>query len=780
VGRYKKRWTVLHRSLGFRIALAVGLITVISYSISLYLIMGLQKEFFFAQMLREARTFSTAVLHATNHSMLKDDSLATANIVRDLSMRENISHIRIYNQSGVVKFSDSASDIGTKVNKEAQPCFGCHAKDRPLAKVTDEQRTRVHYSPEGNRVLGMITPIYNSPKCSSADCHVHSPDQKVLGVIDVAIPLQGFDSHVRSTITKTALIGALTALLVIVTTVGYITVKVNRPVTRLIGWIKGLALGEPTGEMPVTSNDELGALASAFNMMNARIQRRTLELEKNREEYRTLFEQVPCLISVIDRNFKILRQNAKMREYFKGSVGMHCYEVYKRQPHKCEECVVERTFQDGMAYRRQECGITPSGEEAHYLSYTLPVLNRKGEVTYAMAISIDIGDRIKLEKELQVSIDFQTNLIESSIHGIVATDENGRLNVFNHAAENLFSYPAAEVIGDSSVEKYFPPQFVRMIRSSLAGAKIEPAGLVAQEAVVPSSTGERIPVRFTGVVLYDDSRVVGSVGFYQDLRTFKRLEREKADADRLATVGQTVAGLAHGIKNVLQGLEGGLYVVETAMEDHDDALLDRGWQMVQNNILRISALVKDLLSYSKERAPEYEDVNPNALAEEVCALFDLRAKEHSIQIDRDFDPDPATIVVDQRGMHTALTNLVSNAIDACEADSRTHDHLIVVRTRRGPDRGVVFEVSDNGTGMDEDAQNKVFSVFFSTKGSKGTGLGLLVTSKIVQEHEGAISFESAPGVGTTFTINLPRRQMDKDEQLKIVGDEEPDSDSLNT
>jgi histidine kinase len=780
VGRYKKRRTALHRSLGFGIALAVGLITAISYSISLYLITGFQKEFFFEQMLREAQTFSSAVLNATNHSMLKADAVATANIVKDLSMREGLSYIRIYNHEGTVKYSDRPSDVGRRVDKKAEACFACHYPDKPFTQVSHDKRTRIYYSPEGTRVLGMITPIYNSPQCSNAACHIHPPDRKVLGVIDVTIPLNGFDALVRSTIDKTALIGALTALMVIVTTAGYVTVKVNRPVARLIGWIKSLTLGEPTNEMPIRSKDEFGELARAFNILNARIQRRTRELEKSREEFRTLFEQVPCFISVIDRNFRIVRQNAKMREYFKGTVGMHCYEVYKRQPYKCQECVVEQTLHDGMTYRRQECGINVSGEEAHYLSYTLPVRDSEGELAYAMAIAIDIGDRVKLEKELQVSIDFQTNLIENSIHGIVATDENGRLNVFNRAAENLFNYSAAAVIGDTEIEKYFPQQFVEMIRSSLAGEKIEPTGLIAQEAIVPSSTGERIPVRFSGVVLYDDSEVAGSVGFFQDLRTFKRLEREKADADRLAVVGQTVAGLAHGIKNVLQGLEGGLYVVETAMEDHDDALLDRGWQMVQNNIRRISALVKDLLSYSKERTPEYEEVDPNALAEEVCALFDLRAQEESIQISREFDPDLDTIVIDQRGIHTALANLVSNAIDACEADSQKHDHLVVVRTGQGSNDSVVFEVSDNGTGMDEEAQKKIFSVFFSTKGSKGTGLGLLVTSKIVQEHEGEISFESSPGVGTTFTINLPRRRTDQASLLKTVRDEEPESDALNT
>ncbi|MEJ2717289.1 MAG: HAMP domain-containing sensor histidine kinase [Deltaproteobacteria bacterium] len=199
--------------------------------------------------------------------------------------------------------------------------------------------------------------------------------------------------------------------------------------------------------------------------------------------------------------------------------------------------------------------------------------------------------------------------------------------------------------------------------------------------------------------------------------------------------------------------------------------MDRGWEMVRNNIGRISALVQDLLSYSKERSPDLEKTDPNLLAEEACALFDLRAREKAITIRRDFDPDIPAIFLDARGIHTCLSNLISNAIDACEIDSKEGDHVIVVKTFQDPPWGVVFEVSDNGVGMDEETKTKVFSSFFSTKGSKGTGLGLLVTSKIVQEHGGEISFESEPGEGTTFTISLPERMaIDLDEATNEKSD----------
>jgi signal transduction histidine kinase len=244
---------------------------------------------------------------------------------------------------------------------------------------------------------------------------------------------------------------------------------------------------------------------------------------------------------------------------------------------------------------------------------------------------------------------------------------------------------------------------------------------------------------------------------------------EKKASDRLAVVGQTVAGLAHGIKNILQGLEGGVFVVQSAIEDSDTILLKRGWDMVENNIHRISDLVKDLLSYSKERSPEYEEVDPNRLAEEVCELFDSLAEKKHVEIKRDLDlelNDSTRLYLDQRGIHSCLSNLVANAIDACESDHKDVQHQVTVTTRLDKDNWIIFQVSDNGSGMSEETKTKVFSSFYSTKGSRGTGLGLMVTSKIVLEHGGELFFDSLEGEGTTFSMRLPlgaARHMESDQ-----------------
>jgi histidine kinase len=772
--------TALSRSLGCRVSLSVGMILLASYIGFVYLVLEIQQDFYFDRLIREAERFSSAIINATNHSMLQDDREATRSIIRDVGQLEATSDIRIYDHEGGIKFSNRLGEVGNRVDKKAEACFACHSEDKPFSEAVTNKRTRIYYH-EGYRVLGMITPIYNRASCYTGACHVHAREQKVLGILDMGMSLKGFDAHLHALVLEIVLIGLGTFAAVLSTIGIYITYRVNRPVSRLRDASMKIALGDFGPKLAVETDDQIGECAWAFNLMRDQIRRRTQELTRSREEYKTLFEQVPCFICVINKEFKIVRQNSYMRELFRGSTGMRCYEVFKKQAAKCEDCHVESTFQEGTTSRKEHCGLKVTGEEANYLSYTTPVLDDKGQIVYAMIIAVDIGERVRLQRDLKASEDFQANLIEHSIHGIVATDEQGYVNIYNIAAQNLLGYPADEVLGDTDLEKYFPRQFAEMILAPHLG-KIGESRLVAQETLVTARDGESIPVRFSGFILSDGGNTAGAVGFFQDLRTFKKLEREKQESDRLAVVGQTVAGLAHGIKNILTGLDGGVFVVQTALEDHDDRLLQRGWNMVENNIGRISGLVKDLLSYSRARAPQYEQTNPNVLAEEVCALFDIKAREKSIVIERDFDPEAGRmfkVFLDQRGIHACLSNLVANAVDACETDTKDVAHRIIVRTIQDAEGLLIFKVSDNGAGMSAETKRKIFASFYSTKGSRGTGLGLMVTSKIVMEHGGEISFDSEEGIETSFSITLPSTDSSKGLNLER-GTRSQVSDTRNT
>lgn len=221
-------------------------------------------------------------------------------------------------------------------------------------------------------------------------------------------------------------------------------------------------------------------------------------------------------------------------------------------------------------------------------------------------------------------------------------------------------------------------------------------------------------------------------------------------AERLAVVGQTIAGMAHCVKNILNGLRAGSYIIDQQMTDATDSRIARGWKIVKRNMQLLSDIVLDMLSYSKDRKPLYQPCRIGNLCEDVVGLLQQQAADKGVTLVTASDLEE--VCVDEAGLRRCLINLVGNAIDACGAGGG----LVKVEAARAEISGrFVIRVRDNGCGMGPEAQRKIFDAFFSTKGGKGTGLGLAVTKKIVEEHGGEIRVESAPGQGTEFALVLP-------------------------
>ena len=257
-----------------------------------------------------------------------------------------------------------------------------------------------------------------------------------------------------------------------------------------------------------------------------------------------------------------------------------------------------------------------------------------------------------------------------------------------------------------------------------------------------------------------DGKIPFIIEMSTDISEMKRLEHEKLEAERLAAVGQTVAGLAHGIKNIIMGLEGGMFVAKSGIRTSDGEMIAEGWEMLEENIARISAFVKEFLEFARGHEPEVALADPNEIAKKVIDLYKDSAALAGIHLEADLADGIDDIAVDSEAIHVCLANLISNAFDACEvSDNDSRNVMLSTREESGT---VIFEVKDNGCGMDYDIKQKVFTNFFSTKGSdKGTGLGLLTTRKIVHEHGGEITFNSTEGLGSEFCIRLPRNRLPK-------------------
>jgi signal transduction histidine kinase len=177
--------------------------------------------------------------------------------------------------------------------------------------------------------------------------------------------------------------------------------------------------------------------------------------------------------------------------------------------------------------------------------------------------------------------------------------------------------------------------------------------------------------------------------------------------------------------------------------------------MVERNVGRLSRMIMDMLYCAKERPPHRMPVQVPAVVSEVLGLYSVRATDFNIKLEQEIAEDARTIQADPKDMHSLISNLVSNAIDACCSDqSEEKAYRVIVRAFREPEQAVI-EVEDNGIGMDGETRSKLFTMFFSTKGASGTGLGLLVAHKVATEHNGTISVKSAPGEGSTFTVRIP-------------------------
>jgi PAS domain S-box-containing protein len=481
------------------------------------------------------------------------------------------------------------------------------------------------------------------------------------------------------------------------------------------------------------------------------------DTKRLQQEYQTLFEKVPCFVAVINRKHRVVKANEAFRVMFGEPTGEACYRLYKRRHTPCPDCPVDRTFSDGRSHTSGQIGVSRDGLSTPYLVFTAPLLEDDTRVTHVIEMALDMTDSQDLREQLSRANVMRLALVENSPDATMVFDKKGRCLLVNRAAEEILGRKSHELIGRRDWDGVLPMEAQRV----LSGRRKR---LLNLESTLGTAKGERIPVRVTGVTLRLDDEFIGSAVVAQDLREIKRLEQEKVDAERLAAVGETVAGLAHGIKNILTGLQGGMYVASLGMQRSDVSRIKEGWDMLTRNMRRISDLTKSLLAFSRGEPLECRFVSPAEVVRDVVALYRDSAAEHGIRLSADVDDSVKQAYMDAEGLHGCLTNLVSNALDACLMSDQP-GCAISMRLFEEND-AIVFEVVDTGCGMDYEVKQKVFTSFFTTKASGGTGLGLLLTRKLVQQHGGTIDFVSEHERGTTFRLEFPRDRLPRPESME--------------
>lgn len=252
----------------------------------------------------------------------------------------------------------------------------------------------------------------------------------------------------------------------------------------------------------------------------------------------------------------------------------------------------------------------------------------------------------------------------------------------------------------------------------------------------------------------DHLHLLSAIGYQTGLALQNiQLYQESIEAERLAATGQTVAALSHYVKNILQGLQGGADTVELGFRNENLKTIGTGWKIVDRNLGKIHNLMLNMLAFSKEREPRLEPVQINVIVDEVLDLTRKLADDRGVMLVTDLEEHMPPIFADPDGIHQVILNIVNNGLEAVERNTGA----VTIRTRYDEDaEAAVLTIGDNGPGIEDEHLEHIFDVFHSTKGHGGTGLGLAVAKKIVDEHGGTIAVTSHPDEGALFTIRLPQ------------------------
>lgn len=464
-------------------------------------------------------------------------------------------------------------------------------------------------------------------------------------------------------------------------------------------------------------------------------------------DYRQYFESLPCYLTVQDRDLHLLEANTKFQKDFGEIDGRYCYQIYKHRSEKCEICPVERTFRDGLPHRSEERVTTLDGRDVWVIVNTTPIRDESGKIVAVMEMSTDITEIKLLQKQHKESQQKYRTLFEEVPCFISIQDKDLRIVEANRLHRKAFGTAYGRKCyqvykhRDSACEPC-------IIQQTFKDGQIR-----YREEVVTSRENRHINVMvYTAPIRDDKGHIEQVVEMSADISQIRQLQ------DKLTSVGLLISTISHGIKGLLNGLDGGIYLLNSGLKKNDRARIDQGWEIALRNIRRIRSMVMDILYYAKDREPEWQEIAVAELVGEIDGMFRERAERQGIIYDCRVGSGADRFEADPQAVRAMLLNLLDNSLDACRIDKKSNQHRIDLEISTQPEH-ILFKISDNGIGMDRETREKALSLFFSSKGAGGTGLGLFIANKIAQAHGGSVQIESEPGKGSMFTVTMRRQRL---------------------
>ncbi|MFH1103080.1 MAG: PAS domain S-box protein [Pseudomonadota bacterium] len=739
-----------------KLVVSVGIILLVNIAIWSIFTLNYQKRKSMKDVMEETQRLSDSILLGTHYAMMLNSRDDINQIISNIGKLEEIKSIRIYNKSGRIRFSNNPKEMEQGTNIKSVACVICHQIEPPVFHLTIAQRTRISKASDETRLMGIISPIYNEPSCSSDSCHVHPEGKKILGALDVVISLAKSDSEVF--LVEKGIIGLATVLFLFTSTFIFIFVMkfVNSPINRLIGVTRRISKGDYSLKAQIDQNDEMGQLGQAINLMMQEIEKKEIELNEKKEQYQNLFEQVPCIITVQDRSFKLVGYNREFSDRFAPQPGDYCFKAYKGRSSKCIYCPVENTFEDGQSHYSEEVGLNKDGTRTYWIVKTSPIKNSKGEIVAAMEVNLDITERKQLEEKLAASEEKYHAIFDNIPNPIFVIDVV-TLHILNcnDSVKAVYGYDKRELINMPFTDLFKPDE------RDFYQLKIKTSREITQAKNVHKE-GKTLFVN----IRVSPSEYGGNQVFLittSDITKRLEVEQQLIQASKMATLGEMATGVAHELNQPLSVIKTAssyfMKKVKSQEPIQEDVLFTMS-EEIDKHIDRAVKIINHMREFGRKAQDELVEVDVNITLQRAFEIFSQQLKLRGIDVVWETQEDLPKIMGDPNRLEQVFVNLFINARDAIEEkwnkkEFRPGDKRIVLRTRSNQ-KEVIIEVEDTGPGIPDSILNKIFEPFFTTKAvGKGTGLGLSISYSIIKECGGEIHALSEEGKGTTFVIHCP-------------------------
>jgi histidine kinase len=751
------RFQNIHHTLSFRLIFWVGLILLISIAIWAFFNISYQKERALQTMVAEADRLGNTIKLGTHYAMMLNSRNEINQITTNIGRQKEIENIRIYNKEGQIKFSSRTEEVDQTTNIKDEACFICHKQDPPLERVELAGRTRIFHAPGGYRLLGIISPIYNEPGCSTGSCHVHPKDKKVLGALDVVFSLADTDNEIAS-YTRSIIGLAIIVFLGASAIIGIFLLRfVNRPIKELITGAHHIGNGDYNYKVDVIDReDEMGQLATAINEMRREIREKQEELGKQREEYQNIFELAPCYITVQGRDLRLIRYNREFAEQFDPKPGEHCYKAYKGRSEPCVVCPVMKTFEDGKSHYSEESGVNKDGTQSFWVVRTSPIRNSKGEVAAAMELCLDITQMKHLEEEVQKSEEKYRSIFKSIPNPVFVLDaSNLEILDCNDSVTPVYGFRKDELLMTSFLN-LFEEDSRERYASELKSTS------VLNQVRQTNKTGQTI---FVNIRISPSEYLGRDVLLVTTSDITKRLmtEQQLIQASKMTTLGEMATGVAHELNQPLSVIKTASSFLSKKVKKNElikDEILRTLTEEIESHVDRASKIINHMREFGRKSEVSKERVQVNETLDRAHEIFSQQLKLREIEVTKDYEEDLPHIMADSNRLEQVFINLLINARDAIEEKLNGAGHpngekkIFLKTSRQG--RMIKIEVRDTGKGIPKPILDKIFEPFFTTKKvGKGTGLGLSISYGIVQDYDGTIKVETEEGKGSNFIIMFP-------------------------